>query len=330
MIINGRAIAKKILTAVKKESLKLDKRPVLATILIGDNEASKIYIKRKKKIAQKLNFGFKNYYFNLANLSSPISPANCLSAVRRTELELNLEKRILKLIDKLNQDKNICGFLIQFPMPTFIKASRIIERIDPIKDIDGFHPKNIQKFLKIKNYQTISLVDKKGERDFLAPVTPTAIIEIIKASGIKLVKQKAVVAGRQSVFLTPLIHFFKLHGLTLTQVYPENQEAGERPAFNNFFSEIKTADILITALGRAKFIKPEMIKPGVFIIDAGISRLNGQVVGDVDFNKTAPLCSYITPVSGGVGPVTLAVLMSNVLKACQMQISEIKKQKIGS
>lgn len=319
MILNGRAIAKKILADIQIEAAKFKKRPALATILIGDDEASKIYIARKKKIAQKLNFGFKSYYFDLANLSSPQAKTDSFAIKQESRERLILEKRILKLIDRLNQDKNICGFLIQFPLPSFLQADRLILRIDPRKDIDGFHPQNIKKFLQLKNYQTFNLVDKKKERNFLTPVTPTAVVEIIKASGIKLKKQKVVVAGRPSIFLTPLIHFFTLYGLSLTSVYPKTQnETKDGLNFQNFLSEVKSADILITALGRAKFIKKEMIRPGVFIIDVGINRLNGQVVGDVDFAQVAPLCSYITPVSGGVGPVTLAALMSNVLKAYQL------------
>lgn len=310
MIIDGRSIAKKILDEIKKESLEFKKRPALATILIGDNEASKIYISSKKKISQKLNFKFKNYHFDIARFSRYV-----------------LEKKNLKLIDKLNQDKNICGFLLQFPLPRYLDADYLVQSIHPYKDIDGFHAQNIQKFLKIKDFRTIDLIDKKRKRNFLMPVTPTAVIEIIKASKIKLEKQKVVVAGKKSIFLTPLIHFFKINRLSLMQVYPENNINTRRTlSSSNFFSKIKLADILITALGRAKFIKKDMIKPGVFIIDVGINRLNGKVVGDVDFDKVEPLCSYITPVAGGVGPVTIAVLMSNVLKAYQLNEHISKKQ----
>src|SRR3989338_4532732 len=282
-IIDGktiaRAIAKKLENRIKNAALT----PGLAAILIGEDEASKIYINEKRKTAKKIGIAFHLFAF-----PDDIS-----------------EKLVLERIQTLNKDGNIHGIIVQFPMPRSFNADKIIDAITPDKDADGFNPKNIAKFLRLPSLENVL------DKPILVPVTPVAIIEVIH--NVKLHHpnpdslKKIVLVGKCSVFIEPLIRYFELDGNRDFAVIP--------PDDPNLLEKTCAADILISAVGRPNLISKKMVRNGAAVIDIGTSRVRGRIVGDVDFENVQTKASFITPPIGGVGPVTVAVLMRNVVYA---------------
>ncbi|MBD3359145.1 MAG: bifunctional methylenetetrahydrofolate dehydrogenase/methenyltetrahydrofolate cyclohydrolase [Candidatus Buchananbacteria bacterium] len=256
-IIDGKKIADKILLEIKQEVAKLKNRPGLAVVLIGNNPASNLYLRLKEKACQKVGVDFHSYFID----------DDCS------------EKQILNVIDFLNKDPEIDGILIQLPLPQEYNTEKIIKKIKPEKDIDGFHPQS----------QVIS-------------PNVLGIIELLKATDEDLKDKKITILSNSKKFAQP---FKKL--LPLSQVsYLSSQNS-------NLKSQTKKADILIVAIGKPKFIKSTMIKKDAILIDVGINKVNDKVVGDID-----PACdkkaSWRSPVPGGVGPMTVTMLLKNLVK----------------
>ena len=207
------------------------------------------------------------------------------------------EEKLLKIIRKLNRDKLIHGILVQLPLPKHISTEKIIAAIDPHKDVDGFHPYNVGGLVT-------------GSPLFI-PCTPQGIMELIARTGIELKGKEAVVVGRSNIVGKPIALLLLAQHATVTICHSRTK---------NLPVVTRRADILIAAVGKAHMIKADMVKDGVIVIDVGVNRLeNGKLAGDVDFNEVAPKASFITPVPGGVGPMTIAMLMKNTLRAAQIQ-----------
>ena len=282
MIIDGRLIAQNIKSDLKKEieNLKLKGiNPGLAVILVGEDNASKIYVKNKKRCCDELGIFSEEFYFS----------------------EDTSEKEIIDLIEKLNQDKKINGILVQLPLPSHINQKNITESILPEKDVDAFHSSTIGNLLT--------------NHTKLLPCTPAGIIEIFNRENISLVGKHCVIIGRSNIVGKPLAFMLINEDATVTICHSKTKN----------LSEIcKNADIIICAVGKEKFLNKNMIKKGAVIIDVGINRdENGKICGDVDFDDVKNIASAITPVPGGVGPMTIAMLMKNTITATKIQNKEV-------
>ena len=276
-IIDGKAVA-----ADLKQQLKLatterlaegKRRPGLAVVLIGANPASQVYVGSKRKSCEEI--GFKSEAYDLPETAT--------------------EEELLSLIDKLNQDDDIDGILVQLPLPQHISAETVIERIAPHKDVDGFHPYNIGRLAQ-RNPQ-------------LRPCTPKGVITLLRTTGVDLKGLEAVVVGASNIVGRPMALELLLAGCTTTVCHRWT---------NNLEEQVRRADLLVVAVGKAGFIPGEWIKQGAIVIDVGINRLeNGKLTGDVEFEKAKEKASWITPVPGGVGPMTVATLLENTLFAAE-------------
>jgi methylenetetrahydrofolate dehydrogenase (NADP+)/methenyltetrahydrofolate cyclohydrolase len=274
-IIDGKAIAKQIRLevkdAVEKRLQEGKRRPGLAVVIVGEDPASKIYVKNKRKACKEVGFLSQGYDF----------PSNVPEA------------ELLQLIDKLNQDPKIDGILVQLPLPNHIDDSKILESISPDKDVDGFHPYNIGRLAQ--------------RMPVMRPCTPKGIITLLDRSVGNIVGKHAVVIGASNIVGRPLILELLLAKCTVTNCHRFTK---------NLTSHTKQADILISAVGKPHFVQGDWIKEGAVVIDVGINRLpNGKLVGDVDFDAVKEHASFITPVPGGVGPMTIATLMENTIYA---------------
>ncbi len=278
-IIDGKLLAKKIRDNLKKEVELLKKQniyPRLAVIMVGGNPASKIYVKNKSKACDEIGIEDEEY------LLDP---------------DITNEK-LLGLIDKLNNKKDVHGILLQSPIPKHLDIVKAFENIDVNKDVDGFNPINVGK-LNI------------GQDCFIS-CTPHGVIRMLEEYSIPIEGKEAVIIGRSNIVGKPLIQCLLAKNATVTVCHSKTQNLKEIS---------KRADILIAALGKAKFITEDMVKEGATVIDVGINRTEeGKLVGDVDFENVKNKVSYITPVPGGVGPMTIAMLMENVVKAAKKQI----------
>jgi methylenetetrahydrofolate dehydrogenase (NADP+)/methenyltetrahydrofolate cyclohydrolase len=281
-LIKGSEISKQIKEELKQEVARLKEKhnlvPGLATILVGEDEASKVYVGQKEKTCKEL--GIHSERINL--------PGNT------TEAEL------LTLVEKLNKDSRIHGILVQLPLPKHINETNVLYAIDPKKDVDGFHPVNVGKLML-------------GEPDFI-PCTPHGIQELLIRSGVKTDGAEAVVVGRSNIVGKPIANMLlqkkKGANATVTICHTGTKDIA---------SHTKRADILIVAAGKPKTITADMVKEGVVVIDVGVNRLETGLVGDVDFETVKEKAKAITPVPGGVGPMTIAMLMHNTVQAAKIQ-----------
>jgi len=257
------------------------KQPHLAAVLIGDDAASKAYVGHKVKACAKV--GFK---------STLIQKDSSLS-----------EGELLDIVKGLNEDVDIDGFIVQLPLPDHINAQLVLEAINPEKDVDGFHPENVGR---------MSL----GLSTFL-PATPSGVLVLLERYGIKTQGMHAVVVGRSNIVGNPMSALLRRNAepgnCTVTQCHSRTVDLK---------SHTLRADLLITAIGKANFITADMVKEGAIVVDVGINRIaddtrksGSRLVGDVDFENVAPKCNWITPVPGGVGPMTIAMLLTNTLQA---------------
>ena len=296
-IIDGKAIAKEIKGEVKKEALefasKTGRPPCLTVILVGENPASEIYVRNKVKSCKKADIKSENI-----ELAASVG-----------------EEDLLAEIDRLNGADEVDGILVQLPLPDDIDESKVISRIDPRKDVDGFHPENVGK-LVIGSHQ-------------LAPCTPSGIIEALLRHRIEIEGARAVIVGRSNIVGKPLALMLLHRHATVTLCHSRTRD------LPGVCSE---ADILVAAMGRPAFIGPEFVKEGAAVIDVGINRIEDRteaerlfgddpdmmeemdrkgrlLVGDVHFSKVSKKAGAITPVPGGVGPLTIAMLLKNTLKA---------------
>ncbi|RPG54093.1 MAG: bifunctional 5,10-methylene-tetrahydrofolate dehydrogenase/5,10-methylene-tetrahydrofolate cyclohydrolase [Flavobacteriales bacterium TMED84] len=284
-ILDGKYISSVIRNEIKTEvERNSPTRPHLCAILIGDNGASRTYVNAKVKACEEV--GFKSTLLHYDDI-----------------LELDL----LDKIEEINNDKNIDGLIVQLPLPKHIDENKITLAVKPAKDVDGFHPVNMGKMM-------LGL-------DSMIPATPAGIIELIKRYKIKTLGKKCVVVGRSNIVGLPI------SVLLAKNKYPGNCTVTLTHSKSKNLKEIcASADILIVALGVANFIKSDMVKKNCVIIDVGISRVKSdktksgwKLLGDVDFENVKDKCDYITPVPGGVGPMTIAMLLANTLKASKKE-----------
>lgn len=281
MIIKGSEISKQIKEELKLEMTELNKKynviPGLATILIGEDEASKVYVGAKEKACKELGI-----YSERIDLP-----------VNTTEAEL------LAHIERLNKDSKIHGILVQLPLPKHINEANVIDAIDPKKDVDAFHPINVGKLML-------------GKPNFL-PCTPHGIQELLIRSGIETDGAEVVVVGRSNIVGKPIANMLlqknKGANATVTICHTGTKDLA---------AHTKRADILIVAAGRPKAITADMVKDGVVVIDVGVNRLESGLVGDVDFETVKEKAKAITPVPGGVGPMTIVMLMKNTVQSAKM------------
>ena len=276
-IIDGKAIAQTIRQEVAQkvqQRIEQGKRaPGLAVILVGANPASQIYVGSKRRACEEVGFLSRSY--DLPDTT--------------TEAEL------LKLIDDLNQDTEIDGILVQLPLPAGIDNVKVIERIHPDKDVDGFHPYNVGRLCQ------------RAPR--LRPCTPRGIVTLLDRYGINTYGLNAVIIGASNIVGRPMSLELLLAGCTTTVTHRFTKDLEQH---------VRNADLLVVAVGKPNFIPGEWVKPGAIVIDVGINRLeNGKVTGDVDFDEASKYASWITPVPGGVGPMTVATLIQNTLQACE-------------
>ena len=277
-IIDGKKISLEIKDEVKAETSELIKKgvhPCLAVILVGENPASQVYVRNKKKACE---------YVGIKSLSYEL-PAET------TEAEL------LKLIDDLNKNPECNGILVQLPLPKHIDEEKVLLAINQEKDVDGFHPYNVG---------LLSIGDAT-----LKACTPAGCIELIKRSGVEISGKKCVIIGRSNIVGKPVAMLLLAENGTVTICHSRTKNLAE---------EIKQADIIIAAVGKPNFVTGDMVSDGAVIIDVGINRLeNGKLCGDVNFEECEKKASFITPVPGGVGPMTIAMLMKNCVVATKSQ-----------
>ncbi|MCR4718708.1 MAG: bifunctional methylenetetrahydrofolate dehydrogenase/methenyltetrahydrofolate cyclohydrolase FolD [Firmicutes bacterium] len=273
-IISGKEVSEEIKEQLKGEVEELKKQgifPGLAVIIVGDDPASRVYVNNKKKACERIGIYSEEYA-----LSADVS-----------------EDEILSLIDELNRKDSISGILVQLPLPKHISEKNVIERINPKKDVDAFHPVNVGKIMT-------------GDYDFV-PCTPAGIMELIDRSGVLVEGKECVVIGRSNIVGKPMAMLLLHRNGTVTVCHSRTKNLREKT---------KNADILVAAVGKPNFVTGDMVKEGAVVIDVGINRLeNKKLVGDVDFETAEKKAAAITPVPGGVGPMTIAMLMKNTVKA---------------
>ena len=278
VIIDGKELTKKIRENLKIECEKLKKEkiiPKLAVIMVGDNPASKVYVKNKSKACQEIGIEYEEYLLS-----------------KETK-----QKELIDLIKKLNEEKTVNGILLQSPLPSHLDINKAFKEIDYRKDVDGFTPISTGKL-------TI------GEDTFVS-CTPLGVIKMFEEYNIDLTGKSVVILGRSNIVGKPLIHCCLNKNATVTVCHSKTKDLKEYT---------KRADILIVAIGKSKYVTEDMVKEGAVVIDVGINRgKDGKLKGDVDFEKKKKKASYITPVPGGVGPMTIAMLMNNVIKATKEQ-----------
>lgn len=268
-ILDGKTLGKEIQEEIRLEVEKLDKKPHLAVVLVGEDSASKIYVNTKNRTCERL--GFKSTVINLPETVS--------------EGDLKLKIR------ELNNDEDVNAILIQLPLPAHIDTNNCIKEISPIKDVDGFTPENLGAIIR-------------GQEPFAYPCTPYGIITILKKYNIQIAGKHAVIVGRSNIVGKPVSLMLLKENATVTMCHSKTENLAEIT---------KTADILISATGK-RVITKDMVKKGATVIDVGIIRnAEGKLEGDVDFENVKEVAEYITPVPGGVGPMTIASLMKNTL-----------------
>jgi len=285
-IIDGKEIAKKRKGEIAQQVEVLKKSgitPGLAVVLVGDNQASRTYVRNKQKTCKELG----------------------MHSVLIEYAEDLPEEELLGKIDELNQDESIHGILVQLPLPAHISEMKVIEAISPDKDVDGFHPINIGRMMI-------------GQDSFL-PCTPYGILVMLKETGINLEGKHVVVVGRSNIVGKPVGQLLLNENATVTYCHSRTKNLEEHTL---------AADIVIAAVGRAGFIKQEHIKPGAIVIDVGINRNEeGKLCGDVAFEEVKEKAGYITPVPGGVGPMTITMLMDNTLKSARNSLKTLQSTK---
>jgi methylenetetrahydrofolate dehydrogenase (NADP+)/methenyltetrahydrofolate cyclohydrolase len=294
-IIDGKAIAAEIQEELKERISTLvneGRRPGLAVILVGDNPASKVYVGMKEKTSAGLGF---------------------YSTAHRLGKETTQEE-LLELVSQLNDDERIHGILVQLPLPEHIDEKLVIESISPAKDVDGLHPLNMGKLV-------IGL-------DCFRPCTPAGVQELLVRSGVELKGKHVVIVGRSNIVGKPLAVMLmqKARGADATVTVAHSRT-------NNLPKVVRSADILVAAIGRAEMIPGDWIKPGAVVIDVGTNRVDDpsarrgyRLVGDVHFSSASQVASMITPVPGGVGPMTIVMLMANTVASAERALKEKGKK----
>ncbi len=277
MTIDGKAISQRIKDELKEQAAALKKQGIkitLAVIQVGNDPASTVYVRNKKKGCE---------YIGIESLSYELP-------------EETTQQELLSLIGELNRKEDVSGILVQLPLPAHIDEDKVIRAIDPKKDVDGFHPQSVGALCI-------------GQPGFVS-CTPAGIIQLLKRSSIEIAGKECVVLGRSNIVGKPMAVLMLRENATVTIAHSRTRDLKE---------VTKRADILIAAVGKPKMIPADYVKEGAVVIDVGINRdENGKLCGDVDFESVEPLCSAITPVPGGVGPMTIAMLLNNCLESVRM------------
>lgn len=277
-IIDGKAISLQIKDELKEKvsALKQEGTGItLAVVQVGNDPASAVYVRNKKKGCEYIGIGSLSYELP----------------------QETTQQELIALINQLNGREDVNGILVQLPLPEHIDEDAVIRAIDPKKDVDGFHPQSVG---------ALSI----GQPGFVS-CTPAGVIQLLKRSGIEIAGKECVVLGRSNIVGKPMALLLLRENATVTIAHSKTR---------NLREVTSRADILITAIGRPKMITRDYVKEGAVVIDVGINRdENGKLCGDVDFQEVAPLCSAITPVPGGVGPMTIAMLLSNCLESVHLQ-----------
>ena len=281
-IIDGKAISaeirKEICEEVKSFEAENGFLPGLAVIIVGENPASKVYVRNKKKACEDVGF-----YSEVIEMPEETS-----------------EEELLSVIDRLNNDKKIHGILVQLPLPKHINEESVLLKINPSKDVDAFHPFNVGKIMT-------------GNYD-LAPCTPAGVMELIRRSGVEIRGKECVIVGRSNIVGKPQAMLMLAADATVTICHSRTKDLA---------AVCRRADILVAAIGKPNFFGADMVKDGAVVIDVGINRgEDGKLVGDVNFAEVEPKASYITPVPGGVGPMTITMLLKNTLTAARVSLKK--------
>lgn len=283
-IIDGKEIAEQVYKELR-EDIKLlkdkyDIIPGLAVVIVGENPASLVYVRNKKKMCEKLGIHSEEYRF----------------------MESAHERDIVKLIEQLNYNPSIHGILVQLPLPEGVDVISVQKSVSPFKDVDGFNPENVGKLFM--------------DETVFAPCTPLGVQELLVRSGIEIPGKHAVIVGRSNIVGKPLAALLlqknKNANATVTVCHSRS---------NNLLEITKQADILIVAIGRPLFIKSDMVREGAVVIDVGINRVGDALIGDVHFQTVKEKAGYITKVPGGVGPMTIAMLMRNTIKSAKKSVN---------
>lgn len=277
-IIDGKAISLQIKDELKQKASELKAKGckvTLAVIQVGDNPASCVYVRNKKKGCEYIGIGSLSYELP----------------------ESTTQQELLKLIQELNERKDVNGILVQLPLPSHIDEDTVIKAIAPVKDVDGFHPQSVGALCI-------------GQPGFVS-CTPAGIIQLLKRSGIEIAGKECVVLGRSNIVGKPMALLLLRENATVTIAHSRTENLKEVTG---------RADILIVAVGKPKMITRDYVKEGAVVIDVGINRdENNKLCGDVDFDDVEPVCSAITPVPGGVGPMTIAMLLNNCIESVGLQ-----------
>ncbi|MBR3295292.1 MAG: bifunctional methylenetetrahydrofolate dehydrogenase/methenyltetrahydrofolate cyclohydrolase FolD [Clostridia bacterium] len=279
-LIDGKKISSDIREELKEKIAKLQEEkgvtPGLAVILVGDDPASQVYVRNKERACKETGI-----YSEVLRLPADIT-----------------EEQLFSYIDGYNKNDRIHGLLVQFPVPGHLSQQRIIDRIDPSKDVDGLSYVNAGKLAS-------------GAADGLVSCTPRGILELVKRTGTQIEGKHVVIIGRSNLVGKPVAQLFLNENATVTICHSRTKDL---PAVT------RTADILIVAIGRPHFVKADFVKDGAIVIDVGTSRFEGKLTGDCDTDTIIEKASYITPVPGGVGPMTITMLLDNTVRACMDHI----------
>ena len=272
-IIDGKGIAQEIRAELAKKVAEMTaqgNQPGLAVVLVGDDPASAVYVRQKRRACEEIGIR---------------------SVIHRLPADIS-QQELLSLVEECNQDKSIHGILVQLPLPDGLNEEEVIEAISPAKDVDGFHPINVGRLQ----------IGKGGS----IPCTPAGVVELVRRTGTPIEGKHVVVVGRSNIVGKPAATLFLQENATVTICHSRTKDVA---------AECRRADILVAAVGRPRLVKKDWIKPGAIVIDVGINRVDGKLLGDVDFDEVKDVAGAITPVPGGVGPMTIAMLMKATVEA---------------
>lgn len=277
-IIDGKAISKQVREEIAAEVVSFKEKrgsvPGLAVVIVGNDPASQVYVRNKKKGCEEVGFYSESYEL----------PEN------------TTQEELIALVEKLNNDEKVHGILVQLPLPKHLNETEVLLKIKPEKDVDAFHPYNVGKIMI-------------GNHDLL-PCTPAGVMVLLEKSGIDVCGKKCVVIGRSNIVGKPMAMLLLHANGTVTICHSKTQDLKEI---------CREADILVASIGKPEFVTADMVKEGAVVVDVGINRLdNGKLVGDVAFAEVEPKASFITPVPGGVGPMTITMLLKNTLTAASI------------
>ncbi len=276
-LLEGKPIAEKIKEEIKQQAQSLKNKPVLASIMVGENAGAASYVKSQTKVAE--NLGIEYQLHKLAQDTS--------------------EAALIEFVQKLNADKSVNGMIIQMPIPAQIDYKEISQFILPEKDVEGMHPANIGKIVFGKAV--------------ILPCTPAAVMELLKETAVDLYGKEVVIVGHSEIVGKPLALLLLEKFATVTVCHIGTSKAGKLE------EHVRNAEILIVAVGKAGLINGDWVKEGAIVIDVGINRVGDKIVGDVEFETAEKRASWITPVPGGVGPLTVTMLMRNLVEAAKLQ-----------